>query len=111
DLREAGDAKTADAAGIIRVHRADRHAGVDVLALITETGRVAAVVVDPGLEVDLLFIDVAVNAGAEVRRGEVRAVEHRGALHPVVPEGLFPVDPRGLHQAELVGQGAAFGGV
>src|SRR5207247_1753753 len=106
----AGEPEAAHAAVVVGLDEADGDARHHVLAVVPRAAAVAFTVHDRELAVHLVVLPLAVDPGAEVRGGGVAvAVERHGPLHAVVPQRLFPVEPRRVQQAELVGEVAAGG--
>src|SRR5438309_1431790 len=106
----AGEPQAAHTAVVVGLEQADGDARHQVLAVVPPAAAVAFTVHDRELAVDLVVLPLAVDPGAEVRgRSVTVAVERHGALHAVVPQRLFPVEPRRVEQAELVGEVAAGG--
>src|SRR2546422_601608 len=109
-IGQAADDASLPIATYARVGIDDVDAGDHVLAVVPGAAAVAFTVHDRELAVHLVVLPLAVDPGAEVRGGGVAvAVERHGPLHAVVPQRLFPVEPRCVQQAELVGEVAAGG--
>src|SRR6185503_8616194 len=71
--------------------------------IVTGAARIPFAIHKRQLSVHLLAVPVTIDAGAEVRRGQVAIpVEGNGPLHAVIPERLRPIDVRRVDQAELV---------
>src|SRR5207237_7130003 len=78
-----------------------------VLAGARRRARIERPVDDGELEVDLVSHPFAVHAYPVVRCGQVAgAVRRHRTLHAVIPQRLFPVEPRRVDQAGLEGDGA-----
>src|SRR5207247_189891 len=104
----AGDAHAADPAVVVGLEQANGDARLHVLAVVSGAAAVALSVHDGDLAIDLVVVPLGVDPRTEVGRREVFvAIERDGALHTVVPERLFKVDPRRVQQTELVGEGTA----
>src|SRR3989441_9525598 len=112
-LGVAGDAQPADAARVIRIEHSNRGPGTQVLALVARRPVVILAVHDRDLEVHLVGPPLAVDARAEIGRrhvtllaaggGHEAALQRHLPLHAVVPQRLFPIHPRRVDQADLVG--------
>ena len=82
-----------------------------VLALVARRLVVVLAVVNADLRVHEVLLPGAVDAQPEVGRGHVPAsLQRHLPLHAVVPERLFPVQPRRVDLAELEGDRAVLGG-
>src|SRR5439155_22312787 len=89
----AGDPEAAHPAVVVAVEQSDRHACLDVLAVVTGAAAIAFTVYQRELAVHLVVLPLAVDSGAEVGgRGVTVAVERHRSLHAVVPQRLFPVE-------------------
>src|SRR5256712_730272 len=97
DAGIAGDPEATHATVVVGLDEADGDARHQVLAFVPRAIVVALPVHDGELAVHLVVLPLAVDPGAEVRgRGVAVAVERHGPLHAVVPQRLFPVEPRSV---------------
>jgi hypothetical protein len=107
DADVTGQAEATDATVVIGFEKAERSPRLHVLPLVACAAAVAFAVDDRDLTVDHVVLALAVDSDAEVGRGHVPvAIDRHGALHAVVPDRLFKVDPRRMDQPELVGEEA-----
>src|SRR5205085_9482540 len=95
-------------AGIVGVEDAARSPRRGVLALARRRARVERPVDDGELEIDLVGHPLPVHAPAVIRRRHVAGAVHRHrALHAVIPQRLFPVEPGRVDQPALERERAA----
>src|SRR6266566_465829 len=99
---KAGHPKSSDPRGVVGIHGSNGHAGLPPLTLVALSLTIESVVRERDLHVDFVGPPLAVDAGAESGGGGITVtLQGHGALHAVVPQRLFPVEPRRVDLADL----------
>src|SRR5262249_50730243 len=110
-LSVTGQPETAYPGPVIRRQGANRYPTHGILALVSGCLVVVLAVVDTDLHVDEILAPVPVHAQAEVHYRHITApLQRHLALHTIVPESLFPIEPWGVDLAELECQRALLRG-